>query len=408
MNREKPKIKVTRRDFIRQTAVASIAAGQVGQAPTVLPPSKSFGRKGQVYPDQRRKYRDSKTGRIVWQMTDTPGRITTAQYATQTMTTPDGRWLIYGSDRGSEAGQMNLYKMDLRTGISVQLTESNRNLTPRWSHISPDGKEVYFIEDLNHFRAVNIETLEERDLCRIENCFRPHQISVSPDNRHLINGIFLEDKNEEDFLRDQGFLIRSALVVIRTDNGEAHRLLDGNTPRTHAQYCPADPNLVLYCYGGPWWYVQRLWLIHADGTGNRPIFLQTHFEGAGHEFWSESGKTIYVFCSGGRQPQGLWAVDADGANERCVLAGACVGHGTANAAEDRFVVTEVYRDFKTGLWMSRKGSTQPELLCQTGVDPSQFPLYSGASAHPRFLRDGKTVAFSGAMTGSGEVYLVEL
>lgn len=46
---------------------------------------------------------DSRTGRTVWQMTDTPGRTTVAQYATQTMTTPDGRWLIYGSDSSQRA-----------------------------------------------------------------------------------------------------------------------------------------------------------------------------------------------------------------------------------------------------------------------------------------------------------------
>jgi len=398
-------MKMTRRDFIKQ-ASAAVAAGTLGGC-TILSGSGSVGGKGQIYPDQRRKYTDSKTGHTVWQMTDTPGRITHAQYFSQPGTTPDGKWLLYGSDRGSEKGQLNLFKMNLQSGESIQLTESNKNLVPRWSHLSPDGKEIYFIEDRNHFKAVNIETLEERSLCRVESCFRPHQISVSPDNRFIINGMFLEDKTEEDFLKKkEGFLIRSALVVIRTDNGRMHRLLDGNTPRGHVQYCPANPNLVLYCYQGPQWYVQRMWLINADGSNNRPIFIQRGFEGAGHEFWSEDGRTIYVTCNGGRQPQGLWAVDADGKNERCVLAGACVGHGTANAQQDRFVIDDMYNDCKTGLWMSKKGSTEPQLLCRTGVSwkgqPQEF------HPHPRFLPDSRTVAFTSMMSGSNEVYLVEV
>ncbi len=397
-------MKMTRRDFIKQTS-AAIAAGALSGC-AVLSKSGNAGGKGQVYPDQRRKYRDSKTGHVVWQMTDTPGRISHAQYFTQPGATPDGKWLLYGSDRGSEPGQLNLFKMNLQTGESIQLTESNRNLVPRWSHLSPDGKEIYFIEDGNHFKAVNIETLEERSLCRVENCVRPHQIGVSPDNRFLIDGIFLENKREEDFLKPEGSLIRSALVVIQTDSGKMHRLLDGNTPRSHAQYCPTNPNLILYCYAGPWWYVQRMWLINADGTGNRPIFLQTPFEAAAHEFWNEDGKTIYVTCNGGRQPQGLWALDADGSSERCVLAGACVGHGAVNHQQDRFVIDELYNDHKTGLWMSKKGSVEPELLCQTDVD------WSGPRQefhpHPRFLPNGKTVAFSSTMSGSCEVYLVEV
>jgi Tol biopolymer transport system component len=365
-----------------------------------------MGSKGQVYPDQRQKYRDSRTGHIVWRMTNTPGCTTHAQYFTQPSTTPDGQWLVYGSDRGGPAGQLNLFKMDLRTGVSVQLTASTKHLMPRWSHISPGGEEVYYMEDKNRVRAVHLQTLEERDICRIEGCVRPHQLSVSPDNRFLMNGVFLEDKNEDGFLNGQGFLIRSAVVIIDTKSGQVRNLLSGNAPRTHAQFCPSDGNVLFYCYGGPWWYVQRLWLIHTDGSGNRPIFKQTNFEGAGHEFWSQDGKTIYLTCSGGRQPQGLWAVQADGSNERCVLAGACVGHGTANGEEDRFVIDELYNDCKTGLWVSRKGSMEPELLCQTGAD------WTGKGQefhpHPRFLPDGKRVSFTSARTGSSEVYIVEL
>ncbi len=394
---------VTRRDFVKKTALASAT---VSVTPTVLTGMKAAGHKGKIYPDQRRRYRDSKTGRTVWQMTDTPGRVTHAQYFTQPACTPDGHWLVYGSDRGSAPEQLNLFKMDLESGESIQLTDSDRDLTPRWSHISPDGKEVYFIEDRNHVRTVNLTTLEERSIGKIEGCFRPHQLSVSPDNRFLIDGVFLEDKPEEDFLVGQGFLIRSALVMIDIKTGKIDRLLDGNTPRTHVQFCPTNPDLVLYCYGGPWWRVQRMWLIRVDGTGNRPIFIQTNFEGVGHDFWSEDGKTLYATCSGGRQPQGLWAVRADGKEERCVLAGPCTGHGTVNAVQDRFVIDETYNDCTTGLWYSRKGAVQAELLCQTGVN------WAGARQeyhpHPKFLPDGKRVSFTSAMSGSGEVYIVEL
>jgi len=399
----KDNAEVTRRDFVKKTALTSAA---VSVTPTLFRSSTAAGHKGKHYPDQRRRYRDSKTGRTVWQMTDTPGRVTHPQYFTQPAGTPDGRWLVYGSDRGNAPDQLNLFKMDLETGESIQLTDSDRNLTPRWSHVSPDGKEVYFIEDRNHVRAVNLTTLEERSICRIEGCFRPHQLSISPDNRFLIDGVFLEDKPEENFLVGQGFLIRSAVVMIDVQTGKLTRLLDGNTPRTHAQFCPTDPNLVLYCYGGPWWRVQRMWLIHADGTGNRPIFLQTNFEGVGHDFWSDDGKTLYATCSGGRQPQGIWAVRVDGKEERCVLAGPCTGHGTANAAEDRFVIDEAFNDSTTGLWCSRKGSFQAELLCQTGVNWAvQRQEYH---PHPRFLPDGRRVSFTSTMSGTGEVFVVEL
>ena len=378
-------------------------------APIVLLNKEKMGKKGRVYPDQRRKYRDAKSGKVVWQMTDTPGRITRGQYATQNMATPDGEWIVYGSDRDNVKEQLNLFKMNLKTGESIQLTESTSDCQPRWAHISPDGKEVYYIEDTNHFKAVNMETLEERSLGRVENCTRPHQLTVSPDNRYIADALFLEKRKENAFLTEPfGFLIRSAIVVIDTKTGKQHRLLDGNTPRTHVQYCPADANLLCYCYGGPWWYVQRLWLINADGTNNRPIFMQTHFEGAGHEQWGASGERIYVVCNGGRQPQGMWSVDVNSGEEKCVLAGMCTGHIATNPQEDRFVGSEIYCDPSKGLWMAKKGSYKPELLCRAGKGGHQIPSGHGGSAHPRFLPDGKTVAFSSALTGTGELYLVEV
>jgi oligogalacturonide lyase len=396
---------ITRRTFLKNTST-TLAAGTVASGPMIFATGGSRGRKGRVYPDQRRRYRDARTGHTVWQMTNTPGGTSHAFYFTQAGTTPDGKWLFYGSDRGGPTGKLNLFKMSLGSGESIQLTESENNLWPRWAHPSPDGKEIYYIENYNHFKAVHTETLEERSLGVIENCHRPHQIGVSPDNRALINGIFCENKKEEDFLVGDNFLIRSALVVIDTRTGHRHNLLDGNTPRTHVQHSPTNPNLILYCYGGPWWQVQRMWLIHADGTHNRPIFLQTRFEGAGHEFWADDGRTIFVTCNGGRQPQGLWAVDIDGRNERCVMAGPCVGHGTANAPQDRFVIDDMYGDCKTGLWLAKKGSITPRLLCQTGVD--WHAKSQEHHPHPRFLPDGKMVSFTSAMTGNPEVYLVEV
>ncbi len=388
------------------SAKASVSAGSV---PAIFSKNAKRGYKGKVYPDQRQKYRDPVSGKVVWKMTDTPGRITKGQYATQNFATPDGEWLVYGSDRGNIKGMLNLFKMNLKTGESIQLTESVVNCKPRWSHISYDGTEVYYIEDTNHFKVVNMETLEQRSLGRVEGCTRPHQLTVSPDNKYIADALFLEKKPEDAFLTEPfGFLIRSAIVVIDTKTGAQHRLLDGNTPRTHVQYSPTDSNLICYCYGGPWWYVQRLWLIHADGTGNKPIFLNTHFEGGGHEFWGANGKRIYVVCNGGRQPQGLWSVDVETGEEKCVLAGACNGHGTANHQEDRFVINEIYRDVTKGLWMSKKGSPQPEFLCRAGKGGHDIPSGHGGSAHVRFLPDGKRVAFSSALTGSGELYIVEV
>ena len=62
----------------------------------------------------------------------------------------------------------------------------------------------------------------------------------------------------------------------------------------HMLFSPTDPTLIMYCHEGMWQKVDRIWMIHADGTGNILIHKRTMFmEIAGHEFWGLDGKTIW-------------------------------------------------------------------------------------------------------------------
>ena len=62
----------------------------------------------------------------------------------------------------------------------------------------------------------------------------------------------------------------------------------------HMLFSPTDPNLIMYCHEGMWQKVDRIWLIHTDGTQNTLIHKRTMaMEIAGHEFWGLDGKTIW-------------------------------------------------------------------------------------------------------------------
>jgi oligogalacturonide lyase len=62
----------------------------------------------------------------------------------------------------------------------------------------------------------------------------------------------------------------------------------------HLEFSPTDPNLLMFCHEGPWHKVDRIWTMHADGSGVTLIHKRTMvMEIAGHEFWSADGKTIW-------------------------------------------------------------------------------------------------------------------
>jgi len=76
--------------------------------------------------------------------------------------------------------------------------------------------------------------------------------------------------------------------------GTIKMLLHSTDWINHLLFSPTDPELLMYCHEGMWQKVDRIWLIHSDGTGNQLIHPRTmYMEIAGHEFWGLDGKTIW-------------------------------------------------------------------------------------------------------------------
>ncbi len=84
------------------------------------------------------------------------------------------------------------------------------------------------------------------------------------------------------------------LYTINLQSGKLTPLLHSTDWVNHLLFSPTDPQLLMYCHEGPWQKVDRIWMIHTDGTGN-VLIHQRHIamEIAGHEFWGLDGKTIW-------------------------------------------------------------------------------------------------------------------
>lgn len=384
----------------------------------------SEGRKGRLFPDRRKRHRDAQSGRAVWQLTNSSGRTSETLYFTNRTTTGDSRWLIYVSDRGVESDGFDhygrpdgfdLYRMDLQTGESVQLTESGKVIkyTPDIDH---HGTAVYYVEAGEHgetVRKVELDTLREREVCRLEGKVR-RALSLRADDQAAIVAVDFESPRKSTTgQQDRGYAysaiaIRSGLVVVSLDDGHSRYLINGMAPMAHVAYSPTDPKLVLYSIHGPWERVQRPWIINEDGSGNRAILRQHQGEGIGHEIWGDSGQSVYATSFNGRQPGGLWAASLDGTNERCVLAGAVIAHGCVNPEEDRFVVDELCGE-TSALWIAQAGSSVPTMLCRMSHDWFETGTTGRREAtrhhpHPRFLPSGAGLTFN----SGGEIFLVEV
>ena len=84
------------------------------------------------------------------------------------------------------------------------------------------------------------------------------------------------------------------LYTVNLETGKVSILLHSTDWIGHMLFSPIDPTLLMYCHEGPWQKVDRIWMIHTDGTHNELIHKRTMaMEIAGHEFWGLDGQTIW-------------------------------------------------------------------------------------------------------------------
>lgn len=93
------------------------------------------------------------------------------------------------------------------------------------------------------------------------------------------------------------------LFTVNTKTGATKDILREHEWLGHLQFSPTDPNLIMFCHEGTWHEVDRVWTIHADGTGLTKIHTRImNMEIAGHEFFSSDGAHIWYDL---QTPRGL-------------------------------------------------------------------------------------------------------
>ncbi|HVW21794.1 MAG TPA: oligogalacturonate lyase family protein [Opitutaceae bacterium] len=88
------------------------------------------------------------------------------------------------------------------------------------------------------------------------------------------------------------------LFTIDLRTGEVRKLYHSTDWLNHFQFSPTDPTLMSFCHEGPWWLVDRVWLLRVDGK-SQPVLVHKRtmrMEIANHEVWSADGQWLCYDC----------------------------------------------------------------------------------------------------------------
>jgi oligogalacturonide lyase len=286
--------------------------------------------------DPPRTWVDKDTGHRVIRFTDEPG--SSGFYFNVNAYSPDGKLMVYNARDGIHVLELATRKTRLlvpnpppppgaqsgdflRNGIRTVVVGHKTNSvffikTDPQTHIGTMYKADLYTGEVTKLAAlparggvatVNAdETLAagtymenqadaDKEFGRNAPTPAEHEAAVNSTKPPTTPGFLVQAENKGQMMeRRLAARIPLVLFTVNLQTGKVTELLHSTDWINHLLFSPSDPTLLMYCHEGPWQKVDRIWMIHTDGTNNTLIHKRTMaMEIAGHEFWGLDGKTIW-------------------------------------------------------------------------------------------------------------------
>ncbi len=364
----------------------------------------------------RREFRDPRTGRLVWQVTDGDFECV-APYMDKPAWSRDDRFLFFMCNR---SGAWQPYRLELSTGRAQQLARV-RNALFRSIVYSPALDEV-FVEDAGSYLAIRPETLAARRAVDFRRLFgdgpghKGAAAVLSGDGRLCLFSHKTADGHP-------------ALALAPTDGSNDLRLVP--LPRAdiapgHELFCPADNNLVSF-HGYPDRqntpqetpdHRTAQWRMELDTGRMSPLVLMPPGFRATHCLWGPSGRRFYFHKKTVPQwvPTAIGSVDRNGGDRRIYHETAAhrLGH-CAPSPDERWIVSDSQDRPENILLLLSTERPETHLLCWPNASIKQIsmaarrpdlPPHTDTDTHPGYSRTGRYVHYTSDCSGRSHVYVV--
>jgi hypothetical protein len=204
------------------------------------------------------------TGHKVVRLSREPG--TASLYFHQNPYSADGKKLVVTTPSGISAIHLETREIEPvvngRAGVLVTGRKTGN---------------IYFIRD-GAVHAADLDTKASREIAKIPFGGQGGNIAVNADETFLF-GLATDPEGKptprevppaaqgDRLARRWSAGTPMVLYTVDLKSGEVKRIHSSNDWLNHLQLSPADPNQVMFCHEGPWHFVDRIWLIRADGAG---------------------------------------------------------------------------------------------------------------------------------------------
>ncbi|QYY37402.1 oligogalacturonate lyase family protein [Ruficoccus sp. ZRK36] len=316
----------------------------------------------------------------------------------------DGKKLLFASDREN---RRNLFGLDLKSGDIEQLTDLDEHYRSFLSVcVNPVRPEAYY-RDREGFYALDLHTGKSRQIYHIDGDWRLHMSNCDASGEYVYVGIF----HDPHKLSEQGFTTfvqmwesrpLSRIVQIACQTGESRVIYEKDCWTGHLNTSPTRPELISFCYEGPWDKVgQRIWIMNVVTGKIHPLRPVTGEEMIGHEYWYADGE--HIGYHGHKRPGlamlGFIRYDNTDQCDTDFPTGGNTGH--IFSLDDQLIVGD--GDGLIKCWRREgDGYSKPRIICShdSGL---RFQI---THPHPRISPDGRSIIFTSDRTSYGNLYRV--
>lgn len=252
---------------------------------------------GQVYPGEMKNYTDEKTGAVITQLTNSSNNF--HFYFTDNSFMNHDNEILFLSDRGAKREFCyNFFKMDLRTGEMIQLSDEDDIVQNTYTK-TPEGNTIVYITG-RKIKKLDTSTGKAEVIYETNDSVEIKSVSISCDKRYigfLENeevGISSTQPNYGGFM-DKMFAVKKSRIVLASMDGAVSEKIYNDTHNAgHFQFSPHIPYIATYCHEGPWNLVQqRIWILNLLTRSVTPCFRQAQDDCIGHEFWTRDGLIFF-------------------------------------------------------------------------------------------------------------------
>ncbi|MHC4310193.1 MAG: hypothetical protein ACYSSN_09635 [Planctomycetota bacterium] len=346
---------------------------------------------GRRFPSERTSYRDLVTGYEISMLTTSPAKDNKI-YQTHPNWIADGRHIVFVSER---TGTNQYFALSTDTGEITQLTND----------VGPGNAFVHRTK--NCMLYISQRTIWELDINAICNLkenkhnsrFR-RKVADLPDNLTVSGTLSVDSNGKDIYLGVQYDEDSWGLVALNVETGRFRKIINLGFRVGHCQAHPSILGLIMYCWETGGDSQQRMWIVRADGSENKPFYKETYDEWVTHEVWWGSDKALFTIWPRNEQmlmkPHGIAYISIDN-RALNILSQKKYWH-VGGSPDGKWAAGD---NFDGEIYLISADTGKAKLLTQ-----GHRPRGATVHPHPSFSPDGSSILFCSEKNGNWDLFLV--